>query len=843
MRTTLLGTSIFYRPTTSQQSKNSLKMETHSSSVRQKMIADPMEEKNEQVNLLSEEEEKDPLALDTAIEQHSSRSKLSSNAKHSHSLRRHVPRIIVKPIPPEKKVAVTSTATLSSNAAMSTATANTVINTAGGKNTTPSPSSRASSSRRAQQQAKAAVAATPLTGAASLTTPLTAITQASTMREVLASIPGFSFKPRRRSSKKISTAAQIEQTKDGKIDLETPDSILASTNLRALLNKQTFSMLPPLYQYNLIQLLPSVDREAIEVERKNTTDSTAPMEAIKLGPSSLNNEFFARACLEWRERLAEGEFTPENQMKMKTEAEREKNKLDPWKLKHFEPIWGEKSYNRASSTSSSSSNISYSSGKSSDSYTNLMDERLEFKLESKGGLVATIVKTSTKTSATSTATSLAASAAATSTTTTTVASAASTESAENTTSSSSVDVKEEDEEFMDEPLANISVNTIKTELKIQPEQLHKQEYTESSTTDYEKQTDTFCDLENIGCTDSSSTFDLLRSDCGGIQNKPIAAESKITLTLSALEHERQNECGSSGNIRKRSESEFAYENRTQSKQMKIETQKGQEQHPNPHPHDYDITDSATSIEREISHLAGDDPKNTLSPSVSSATSSSQELNGSISLTTNSSSTKALTTESFMYNSNLYTAKFEQQPADLLLKDTISSISSEECASVNTLPDVVMKTSNFLQNQDTSFAAITTAGNSTCNSIETLLPTTSSFVNVNAILPSTVSPRPSGGITLQQSFPSQGKQINAASIISLEDGEDDDEELIEQKFADAHNYVLESGEVSTDSSAGANSALLTPADSGSLKEKKFIFCDSVDQGNYTYHETTYELIFI
>jgi len=74
-----------------------------------------------------------------------------------------------------------------------------------------------------------------------------------------------------------------------------------------------------------------------------TKRRTSPSEAIRLSASCLNNEFFARACLEWRERLSEGEFTPENQLKLKTEAEREKNKLDPWKLKHFEPFWGEKS--------------------------------------------------------------------------------------------------------------------------------------------------------------------------------------------------------------------------------------------------------------------------------------------------------------------------------------------------------------------------------------------------------------------------------------------------------------------------------------------------------------------
>lgn len=154
-----------------------------------------------------------------------------------------------------------------------------------------------------------------------------------TMREVLASIPGFSIKPRKRSNKKLSTAAQLEQTKEGCIDLETPDSILVNTNLRALLNKHTFSILPPLYQYKLVQLLPDVDRQGA---------SQQPDVPTRLSTSGLNNEFFARACLEWRERLAEGEFTPENQQKLKSEAEKEKSRLDPWKLKHFEPIWGEK---------------------------------------------------------------------------------------------------------------------------------------------------------------------------------------------------------------------------------------------------------------------------------------------------------------------------------------------------------------------------------------------------------------------------------------------------------------------------------------------------------------------
>lgn len=35
-------------------------------------------------------------------------------------------------------------------------------------------------------------------------------------------------------------------------------------------------------------------------------------------------------------------------MKLKSEAEKEKSKLDPWKLKHFEPIWGEGQYQSGS---------------------------------------------------------------------------------------------------------------------------------------------------------------------------------------------------------------------------------------------------------------------------------------------------------------------------------------------------------------------------------------------------------------------------------------------------------------------------------------------------------------
>lgn len=55
-------------------------------------------------------------------------------------------------------------------------------------------------------------------------------------------------------------AGQIKRTRC-KIDVETPDSILVNTNLRAIINKHTFSVLPPDCQQRLLELLPEVDRQ------------------------------------------------------------------------------------------------------------------------------------------------------------------------------------------------------------------------------------------------------------------------------------------------------------------------------------------------------------------------------------------------------------------------------------------------------------------------------------------------------------------------------------------------------------------------------------------------------
>lgn len=160
-----------------------------------------------------------------------------------------------------------------------------------------------------------------------------------TLRELLATIPGFSMKPRKRTNQKLSAAAQLRQTKEGCIDLETPNSILVNTNLKAILSKYTFTQLPAHYQYTLTPLLPQCDRIM-------QTDG-----ALRMGPTALHNEFFTKACVEWRERLSEGEFTPDNQQRIKHEEDKEHTRMDKWKVKHFEDVWGQKSKRKRSSCS------------------------------------------------------------------------------------------------------------------------------------------------------------------------------------------------------------------------------------------------------------------------------------------------------------------------------------------------------------------------------------------------------------------------------------------------------------------------------------------------------------
>lgn len=86
--------------------------------------------------------------------------------------------------------------------------------------------------------------------------------------------------------------------KQSKCDLETPASIIANVNIKQLLTPAAFDSLPTHYQNELIKLLP-------EADRVNLSDETTP---LAMTVNALSNEFFAKSCVEYRERLRNGEF-------------------------------------------------------------------------------------------------------------------------------------------------------------------------------------------------------------------------------------------------------------------------------------------------------------------------------------------------------------------------------------------------------------------------------------------------------------------------------------------------------------------------------------------------------
>ncbi|XP_072913201.1 putative Polycomb group protein ASXL2 isoform X2 [Hemitrygon akajei] len=141
-------------------------------------------------------------------------------------------------------------------------------------------------------------------------------------------LSGLGRKPTQRSER--LNARQLKRTKAMDIDVETPDSILVNTNLRALINKHTFSVFPGDFQQRLLLLLPEVDRQV-------GTDGL-----MRLSTSALNNEFFTSAAQGWKERLSEGEFTPEMQLRIRQEIEKEK-KVEQWKEIFFENYYGQNS--------------------------------------------------------------------------------------------------------------------------------------------------------------------------------------------------------------------------------------------------------------------------------------------------------------------------------------------------------------------------------------------------------------------------------------------------------------------------------------------------------------------
>ncbi|XP_078486612.1 uncharacterized protein LOC100176097 [Ciona intestinalis] len=118
-------------------------------------------------------------------------------------------------------------------------------------------------------------------------------------------------------------------------DLETPSSILVHANMRDLINRETFAMLPASYRYKLTMLLPDCDKT---IDTSNGEDR----KVVVPSKTALTNEFFTQAVQEWRERLSDGEFTRETQSRIVQEIAKERSKIDPWKEKFFEEYYGQR---------------------------------------------------------------------------------------------------------------------------------------------------------------------------------------------------------------------------------------------------------------------------------------------------------------------------------------------------------------------------------------------------------------------------------------------------------------------------------------------------------------------
>lgn len=133
-------------------------------------------------------------------------------------------------------------------------------------------------------------------------------------------------KPGRPSHKRQLTEIRNER----KVNLQTPDSVLTATNLKSILSIEALNSLPTHYQNQLVKLLPEPDQVTQE-------DGT-----LKPSDTALNNEHFARFCTQYLEKLTDNKLSEKAIEQAKLDVSKELARLDPWKLKNLEPIWGKK---------------------------------------------------------------------------------------------------------------------------------------------------------------------------------------------------------------------------------------------------------------------------------------------------------------------------------------------------------------------------------------------------------------------------------------------------------------------------------------------------------------------
>lgn len=115
-----------------------------------------------------------------------------------------------------------------------------------------------------------------------------------------------------------------------RVNLQTSDSVLTITNLKSILTLEALQSLPIHCQNQLVRLLPEFDR---------IPQRDGSLQATK---TALSNEYFARFCAQYLEKLSDNKLSDKAVEQSKSDTSRQLAKLDPWKLKNYEPIWGKK---------------------------------------------------------------------------------------------------------------------------------------------------------------------------------------------------------------------------------------------------------------------------------------------------------------------------------------------------------------------------------------------------------------------------------------------------------------------------------------------------------------------
>lgn len=125
---------------------------------------------------------------------------------------------------------------------------------------------------------------------------------------------------------------QLQEIRDeGKVNLQTADSVISTINLKSILSMDAFLSLPVHCQTQLVSLLPRFDQ--IGDEKTGL---------LRPGKTAMSNEYFVRFCQRFQEKLSENKLSGEAIEQAKIDTHKELGKVDLWKLRNYEPVWGKK---------------------------------------------------------------------------------------------------------------------------------------------------------------------------------------------------------------------------------------------------------------------------------------------------------------------------------------------------------------------------------------------------------------------------------------------------------------------------------------------------------------------